>query len=166
MRVYLAQSIFSNMAMYMIFPTFLCMVSLSSFSPSPTQDSTLASRTSENILLHSVKNNITRNMKVKNNAERNNMTSANMDTTKVQHEHRCSVTQQQYCHHYVKNIFVLYSGYGGWMMFGIIVLGVLLQLHFLLSNRNISYAQLRRNDLKYFLRKNNKDLRLLVIDNV
>ena len=55
-------------------------------------------------------------------------------------------------------------------MLGIIVLGVLLEIHFLLSGRNVSYVQYRRNDFKYFLNnkeanpRNRNSVRLIVID--
>ena len=95
------------------------------------------------------------------NASHTNSTTTGKKS--VEDTHRCSVHEQQYCHNYIKNIFVLYTGTGGWVMLGIIAFGVLLQVHFLLSGRNVSYVQYRRNDLRYFMR-NKKSLRFLVID--
>ena len=98
-------------------------------------------------------------IKTPTNITLNNINGIAVDT------HRCSVTEQRYCHRYIKNIFVLYIGYGGWVMIGVIVFGVLLEAHLLLSSRKFSYVQYRRDDFRYFQRNNNS-LRFLVIDHV
>ena len=64
--------------------------------------------------------------------------------------HQCTYHTLQYCHRYIRNIFLLYTGIGGWVLFGIILAGVLLQIHFLLTGRNSDgILTLRRRDLKY-----------------
>ena len=142
-----------------------CMVSIASLShvgPSSTD---------ENTPLPKINNIVTvLNNSSGNSSSNENSTSINANTKTKVDTHRCSWREQQYCHRYIKNIFVLYTGYGGWVMLGIIVLGVLLEIHFLLSGRNVSYVQYRRNDFKYFLNnketnpRNRTSVRLIVID--
>ena len=55
-------------------------------------------------------------------------------TTNLMKRH-CTYQNLQYCHRYIQNIFLLYTGIGGWVLFGIIVAGVLLQIHFLLTGK-------------------------------
>ena len=76
-------------------------------------------------------------------------TSSNANTTDVP-VHNCTYQNLQYCHRYIKNIFVLYTGIGGWVMFGIIVAGILLQIHLLVTARNTQgLITLKRTELKY-----------------
>ena len=72
----------------------------------------------------------------------------------------CSYQHLQYCHRYIKNIFLLYTGIGGWVLLGIILVGVFLQIRFLLTGRNFDgVLTLKRRDVGYeaaSIRRNKK----------
>ena len=72
-------------------------------------------------------------------------------TEVVDHQmHRCTYHNLQYCHPYIRNIFLLYTGIGGWVLFGIVVGGILLQIHFVVTGRNTQgMVALRKRELKY-----------------
>ena len=62
----------------------------------------------------------------------------------------CTYHTLQYCHPYIRNILLLYTGVGGWVFLGIIMVGTLLQIHFMVTGRNTDgHFPLTRRDLKY-----------------
>ena len=67
--------------------------------------------------------------------------------------HRCTYWTQQYCHPFIRNTLVLYTGTGGWVMLCLIVCGVLFELHYIISGHKESYPQFRRDDLRHILKK-------------
>ena len=83
----------------------------------------------------------------------NNTSSGAYDFDTInEQKDRCTYQEMQYCHRYIRSIFLLYTGIGGWVLLGIILTGILLQVHILLRRRNTQgKIKLRRNDLSYEL---------------
>ena len=88
-------------------------------------------------------------------------TTGNSTDLRNHPSYHCTYQTLQYCHRYIRNIFLLYTGIGGWVLFGIILAGILLQIHFLVTGRNADgILTLRRRDLKYEMaqmRRNKKN---------
>ena len=66
-----------------------------------------------------------------------NMTS---DTNKTSDDHsnvlrRCSYNHLEYCHPYIKNVFVLYTGSGGWLLLAVVVLCCSLQVYCMVKHK-------------------------------
>ncbi len=71
--------------------------------------------------------------------------------------HLCTYKNPQYCDRHIKNIFALYTGWGGWILLAVIVGGIVFQIHFLLSGRNVMYLQFKRRDLKHQLKMSKRN---------
>jgi hypothetical protein len=83
-----------------------------------------------------------------------NMTS-NTNTTSDDHFNvleRCSYKHLEYCHRYIKNVFVLYTGSGGWLLLFVVVLCCSMQVycmikHKIYGRKHHKYASVIQRDL-------------------
>ena len=73
----------------------------------------------------------------------------NVSTISIENHH-CTYRNMQHCLPYVRNIFLLYTGIGGWVFLGIVSVGILLQIHLVVTGRRREgMVALKRIDLKY-----------------
>ena len=71
-------------------------------------------------------------------------------STTSNENHYCTYRNMQHCHRYVRNIFLLYTGIGGWVFLGVVSVGMLLQIHLVVTGRRREgMVALKRIDLKY-----------------